>query len=125
MPDQNPPPPPTDTGSIPNPPDSTPYGSPSIKVDATDYEEPQRPSENDFWAKKAAEDVYFTSYWFLVDHHIPRWIAWLIGGVAGVAVGLLAYAIAAGFWALVHIATPFAEFVIGTIGQARKEIDPR
>lgn len=125
MPDQNPPPPPVDTSSIPNPPDSTPYGSPSIKVEATDFEEPNRPSEKDFWASKAAEEVYFTAYWFLVDHHIPRWIAWTVGGIAGVAVGILAYAIAAGFWALIHIATPFAQFVIGTIGQARKEIDPQ
>src|SRR5260370_10698457 len=124
MPDQ-PPPPPTDTGSIPNPPDSNHYGSPSINVTSWDIADPKPPNPNDFWAAKAAEDVFHTAFWKMRDWGMPRFLAWTLGGIAGVSVGILAYTIAAGFWALVHIATPFAEFVIGTIGQARKEIDPR
>src|SRR5579864_5123984 len=108
MAEQPPNPTPVDTGSVPDPPDSTPYGTPAITVDSTDYEEPNRPNNNDFWASQAAEQVYFTAYWFLRDHHVPRFVAWIAGGVAGVAVGLFAYVIAVGFWTLTKIGAPFA-----------------
>ena len=117
-------PPLPDEANIAAPPDSTPYGSPTINVQSTDYEDPPRPNQNDFWAAQAAEQVYYTAYWFLVDHHVPRWFAWLLSGVAGVAVGLFAYVIAAGFWTLTKIGEPFAEFVIGTMSEARKQLDP-
>jgi hypothetical protein len=124
MPDQ-PPPPPSDTGSVPNPPPSDPYGAPSISVTSWDIADPHPPNPNDFWADKAAEDVFHTVYWKMRGFGMPKFLCWLVSGVAGVAVGIIAYIIAAGFWALVHIATPFAQFIIGTIGQARKEIDPQ
>lgn len=125
MPDTNPPPPPDTGAGIPSPPDSTPYGSPTINVTATDYQDPPRPKPNDFWASQAAEETYYTAYWFLVDHHVPRWIAWLLGGVLGLLVGILAYVIAAGFWTLTRIGQPFAEFVVGTMSEARRQMDPR
>jgi hypothetical protein len=125
MPDNPPPPPPTDSGSVPNPPDNNPYGAPTIKVETWDIADPHPPNQNDFWAAKAAEDTFHSAYWAMRGWGMPRWLAWALGGAAGVAVGIIAYVIAAGFWALTHIVEPFAEFVIGTIGQARKEIDPK
>jgi hypothetical protein len=109
----------------PPPPTTNPDGTPLISVSVFDVADPKPVNPNDPWPDQAAEGAFLLAYWKMRGWGVPRWLAWTIGGAAGVAIGVMAYAVSAALWAFRSIAPSIGLFMLKAMADARKSIDPQ
>lgn len=116
--------PPINPTEPPPPPTTNPDGSPLITVSVFDVADPKPVNPNDPWPDQAAEGAFLLAYWKMRGWGVPRWLAWTIGGTAGVAIGIMAYAVSAALWAFRSLAPSIGLFMLKAMADARKSIDP-
>lgn len=97
---------------------------PPITVTVTDIADPKQVNPDDPWPEKAAEGAFSMAYWKMRGWGVPRFLAWLISGAAGVVIGIMGYAVAGILWAFKTTAPSVGLFFLKGIADMRKSVDP-